>query len=141
MAQERCLADIAVDGDRMSGVGMLSHWTLDRRSGPKLSIEKAVEKQTRATARLYGLNDRGVLGLGMKARIDIIDYENIDSSLPKMVADLPAGGKRLLQTATGYRATIVSGVVTFENGVATGALPGRLLRSAPNAFTPVLAAA
>ena len=59
----------------------------------------------------------------------------------KMVADLPAGGKRLLQTATGYRATIVSGVVTFENGAATGALPGRLLRSAPNAFTPVLAAA
>ena len=120
---------------------MLSHWTRDRRSGPKLSIEKAVEKQTRATARLYGLNDRGVLAQGMKADINIIDYENINSSRPKMVADLPAGGKRLLQTATGYRATSVSGVVTFENGVATGALPGRLLRSAPNAFTPVLAAA
>jgi N-acyl-D-aspartate/D-glutamate deacylase len=53
-----------------------------------------------------------------------------------MVADLPAGGKRLLQTATGYRATIVSGIVTFENGVSTGALPGKLLRSAPNAFAP-----
>jgi N-acyl-D-aspartate/D-glutamate deacylase len=56
-----------------------------------------------------------------------------------MVADLPAGGKRLLQTATGYRATIVSGVVTFEDGVSTGALPGKLLRSAPNAFTPAAA--
>ena len=58
-----------------------------------------------------------------------------------MVPDLPAGGKRLLQTATGYRATIVSGVVTFENGIATGALPGKLLRSAPNAFTPAAALA
>ncbi len=115
---------------------MLSHWTRDRTSGPRLSIEQAVEKQTRATAALYNLKDRGVLAPGMKADVNIIDYENLRSSRPNMVADLPAGGKRLLQTATGYRATIVNGVVTFENGIATGALPGRLLRSAPNAFTP-----
>ena len=115
---------------------MLSHWTRDRTSGPKLTIEHAVEKQTRATAALYDLNDRGVLAPGMKADVNIIDYDNLRSSRPNMVADLPAGGIRLLQTATGYRATIVSGVVTFENGIATGALPGRLLRSAPNAFTP-----
>jgi N-acyl-D-amino-acid deacylase len=117
---------------------MLSHWTRDRANGPRLSIEQAVEKQTRATAALYGLGDRGVLAPGMKADVNIIDYEKINSSRPKMVADLPAGGKRLLQTATGYRATVVSGVVTFEHGVATGALPGRLLRSGPNAFTPQL---
>ena len=115
---------------------MLSHWTRDRKAGPTLSVEKAVEKQTRATAALYGLNDRGTLARGMKADINIIDYEKINSSRPKMVADLPAGGKRLLQTATGYRMTIVSGVVTFENGIATGSLPGKLLRSAPNAFVP-----
>lgn len=76
----------------------------------------------------------------MKADINIIDFENIDSSRPKMVADLSAGGKRPLQTATGCRTTFVSGVVTFENGVATGALPGRLFRSAPNVFTPVVSA-
>jgi N-acyl-D-amino-acid deacylase len=118
---------------------MLSHWTRDRKTGPTLSIEKAVEKQTRATAKLYDLHDRGVLAPGMKADVNIIDYEKIDSSRPKMVADLPAGGKRLLQTASGYRMTIVSGEITFENGVATGALPGKLLRSARNAFKPQLA--
>ena len=115
---------------------MLSHWTRDRKAGPTMSIEKAVEKQTRATASLYNLNDRGVLARGMKADVNIIDYQKIGTSPPNMVADLPAGGKRLLQTATGYRATIVSGVVTFENGVSTGALPGKLLRSSPNAFAP-----
>jgi N-acyl-D-aspartate/D-glutamate deacylase len=115
---------------------MLSHWTRDRKAGPTMSIEKAVEKQTRATAGLYNLNDRGVLACGMKADVNIIDYQKIGTSRPNMVADLPAGGKRLLQTATGYRATIVSGIVTFENGVSTGALPGKLLRSAPNAFAP-----
>ena len=118
---------------------MLSHWTRDRKAGPTMSIEKAVEKQTRATASLYNLNDRGVRARGMKADVNIIDYQKIGTSPPNMVADLPAGGKRLLQTATGYRATIVSGVVTFENGVSTGALPGKLLRSAPNAFTPAAA--
>ena len=118
---------------------LLSHWTRDR-AGAKVSIELAVEKQTRSTARLYGLNDRGVLAPGMKADINIIDYDKLSSSRPKMIPDLPAGGKRLIQTATGYRATIVSGIVTFENGVASGELPGRLLRSAPNAFTPQVAA-
>ena len=118
---------------------LLSHWTRDR-AGAKVSIELAVEKQTRSTARLYGLNDRGVLAPGMKADINIIDYDKLTSSRPNMIPDLPAGGKRLIQTATGYRATIVSGIVTFENGIASGELPGRLLRSAPNAFTPQLAA-
>ena len=115
---------------------MLSHWTRDRRAGPTVSIEKVVERQTRATARLYDLNDRGVLAPGMKADVNVIDYAKINSSRPKMVADLPAGGMRLLQTATGYKMTIVSGKVTFENGIATGALPGKLLRSAPTAFQP-----
>ena len=118
---------------------MLSYWTRDR-AGAKLTIEEAVAKQTRATASLYGLEDRGVLAPGMKADVNIIDYDRLGSSRPNMVADLPAGGKRLLQTATGYRATIVSGVVTFENGEATGDLPGRLLRSGPKAFQPALAA-
>ncbi len=114
----------------------LSHWTRDRPEGAKLTIEQAVEKQTRATAQFYGLNDRGILAPGMKADVNVIDYAKLASSRPNMVADLPAGGKRLLQMATGYRTTIVSGVVTFEDGVSSGALPGRLLRSGPNAFKP-----
>jgi N-acyl-D-aspartate/D-glutamate deacylase len=69
----------------------------------------------------------------MKADVNIIDYDRLDTTSPFMLRDLPAGGKRLVQQARGYVATIVSGVVTFENGEATGALPGRLLRSAPRA--------
>lgn len=117
---------------------LLSYWTRDRTIGPRLSIEYAVSKQTRETAAVYGLNDRGMLAPGMKADINIIDYGQLDTTSPYMLHDLPAGGKRLVQQARGYVATIVSGVVTFENGVATGALPGRLLRSAPNAFRPAI---
>ena len=107
---------------------MLTHWARDRVRGPRLALEEVVKKQTHDTARLYGFNDRGVLAPGMKADINLIDFEALDILPPEMVFDLPAQGRRLIQKAKGYRATIVSGAVTFENGVATGAKPGRLVR-------------
>lgn len=107
---------------------MLSHWARDREQGPKLTVEEVVAKQTSHTARAYGFADRGVLAPGMKADINIIDHERLECSAPSMLFDLPAGGRRIIQTATGYVATIKNGEVTFENGVATGALPGRLVR-------------
>lgn len=107
---------------------MLSHWTRDRKQGPRLPIEQVVAKQTSHTARAYGFHDRGVLAPGMRADINVIDYDRLNCSPPSMVFDLPAGSGRLVQTATGYVATIAGGQVTFENGVATGALPGRLVR-------------
>jgi N-acyl-D-amino-acid deacylase len=119
---------------------LISYWTRDRTTGPCLLLEAAVSKQTRETARAYGITDRGVLAPGMKADLNIIDYDAINCSAPKMIADLPAGGKRLIQTATGYVVTMVSGVVTFENGIATGALPGKLLRSKRHADVPALTA-
>jgi N-acyl-D-aspartate/D-glutamate deacylase len=112
---------------------MLSHWARDRSRGPRLPLEKVVAMQTRDTARLYGLNDRGVLSLGMKADINLIDFEALAIEAPEMVFDLPANGRRLIQKARGYRATIVSGEVTFENGEATGALPGKLIRGRQDA--------
>ena len=115
---------------------MLSYWTRDRTVGPRLSIEAAVKRQSHDTAHFYGMRDRGVLAPGMKADVNIIDYARLDATSPFMLRDLPAGGKRLVQQARGYVATIVSGVVTFENGEATGELPGRLLRSGRNAFVP-----
>lgn len=115
---------------------MLSYWTRDRRAGPRLSIEAAVKRQTHDTARFYGLADRGVLAPGMKADVNIIDYAQLNATSPFMLRDLPAGGKRLVQQARGYVATIVNGVVTFRNGEPTGELPGKLLRSAPGAFVP-----
>ncbi len=107
---------------------MLTHWVRDRARGERLPLEKVVSMQTRDTARLYGLNDRGVLAPGMKADLNLIDLAALEILPPEMAFDLPAGGRRLIQRARGYRATIVSGVVTFQDGEATGDLPGKLIR-------------
>ncbi len=109
---------------------MLTHWTRDRTRGERLPLEWVVRKQTLDTARLYGLGDRGVLAPGMVADVNVIDYERLLLGSPRVVADLPAGGKRLVQNATGYVATIKGGETTFEDGRDTGARPGRLLRGA-----------
>ncbi|MEX0839913.1 MAG: amidohydrolase family protein [Parvibaculum sp.] len=107
---------------------MLTHWVRDRSRGERLSIEEVVRMQTHDTARLYGLNDRGVVAPGMKADLNVIDLGNLRILPPEMVFDLPADGRRMIQRAEGYRATIVNGAVTFENGEATGEMPGRLVR-------------
>ncbi len=118
---------------------MLTHWVRDRKRGPTLPLEKVVSMQTRETARLYGLNDRGVLAPGMKADINVIDLDALAIQPPEMVFDLPANGRRMIQRAKGYVATIVSGVVTYENGEATGAMPGRLIRGPQVAATALAA--
>jgi N-acyl-D-amino-acid deacylase len=109
---------------------MLTHWTRDRWRGERLELEWVVKKQTHDTASLYGLADRGTLQPGMIADVNIIDYENLTLGNPAVVADLPAGGHRLVQSAAGYVATIKSGTLTFDGGADTGARPGRLLRGA-----------
>ena len=109
---------------------MLTHWTRDRTRGEQLPLEWIVKKQTHDTARLYGLTDRGTLEIGALADINIIDFDNLHLTNPVVVADLPAGGKRILQGATGYVETIKSGVTTFRDGVDTGARPGVLVRGA-----------
>ncbi len=107
---------------------LLTHWARDRHRGPKFSLEYVVRKQTLDTATLFGLSDRGVIQVGKKADINVIDMDALRLGVPEMVYDLPAGGRRLLQGATGYDATIVSGVVTRLGGADTGARPGRLVR-------------
>lgn len=107
---------------------MLTHWVRDRSRGERLPLEEVVRMQTHDTARLYGLNDRGVVAPGMKADLNVIDLEKLRILAPEMVFDLPAEGRRMIQRAEGYRATIVNGAVTFENGEATGEMPGRLIR-------------
>ncbi len=109
---------------------MLTHWTRDRRRGAKLPLEWVVKKQSHDTARLYGLGDRGTIEVGALADLNVIDYERLQLGNPVVVADLPAGGTRLLQGATGYVETIKSGVTTFASGHDTGARPGGLLRGA-----------
>jgi len=109
---------------------MLTHWARDRVRGEGLPLEFVVKKQTKDTATLYGLGDRGSLEVGLRADINVIDFENLRLGSPKMAHDLPSGGRRLLQDAEGYDYTIVAGEVTRDHGKDTGARPGRLLRGA-----------
>ncbi|WP_135453398.1 amidohydrolase family protein [Mycobacterium sp. DL99] len=107
---------------------LLTHWARDRHRGEKLPLEYVIRKQSHDTAQLYGMSDRGVIGVGKKADINVIDLDALTLHAPRMAYDLPAGGKRLVQGASGYDATIVSGAVTRRHGVDTGARPGRLVR-------------
>ena len=109
---------------------MLAHWVRDRTRGPRIELEAAVKMLSRDGADLYGLGDRGTIAVGQKADLNVIDLDRVDLERPRAVDDLPAGGRRLLQHARGYVATIVSGEITRRDGVDTGARPGRLVRGA-----------
>jgi len=108
---------------------LLAYWTRDRTRGPRLSLPAAVRMLTRPNAEAVGLRDRGLLTPGLKADLNVIDYDNLTLHRPVAVADLPAGGRRLTQVADGYLLTMVSGMVTYRDGEPTGALPGRLVRN------------
>ena len=125
-------AHVGIICDASYATYLLTHWGRDRAHG-RFDIGYLVKRQTLDTARAVGLLDRGVLVPGMKADINVIDFDKLEIEAPRMAFDLPAGGKRLLQGARGYTATIVSGEVIYRDGVATGALPGKLVRGAQNA--------
>ena len=112
---------------------MLTHWVRDRSRGDRLPLELIVKRQTSDTAQLYGLEDRGVLAPGYVGDVNVIDYDGLRLHSPEVVADLPAGGRRIVQRADGYLVTIKSGTVTFRDGEPTGAHPGRLLRGGRSA--------
>ncbi|MDE2008423.1 MAG: amidohydrolase family protein, partial [Rhodospirillales bacterium] len=107
----------------------LTHWTRDRAEG-RFPVEWMIRRITRDNAAALGLRDRGVLAPGYRADLNLIDYDRLRLGTPEVVYDLPAGGRRLMQRAEGYAATIVAGQVVRRDGVPTGALPGRLVRGA-----------
>jgi N-acyl-D-aspartate/D-glutamate deacylase len=107
---------------------MITHWTRDRTRGPRLALESVIRMQTADTAATVGLYDRGRLTPGLRADVNVIDYDGLRLRAPEVAYDLPAGGRRLIQRADGYVVTIVAGQVTYRGGEPTGALPGRLLR-------------
>ena len=119
---------------------ILTHWARDRVKGDRFELEFLVRKLTSDTARAYGLNDRGQLKPGLLADLNVIDFEALKLERPVAVTDLPAGGKRLVQRPEGYRYTIKSGQVTFEDGQHTGALPGGLVRGGREAVILPMAA-
>ncbi|MEV6767073.1 amidohydrolase family protein [Nocardia sp. NPDC051030] len=109
---------------------LLTHWARDRARGERIPLPTAIRKMTKDTADMYGLTDRGVIAVGKKADLNVIDFENLQLRPPAMAYDLPGGARRLLQRADGYRATIVAGQVVLRDGEDTGARPGALVRGA-----------
>jgi len=108
---------------------MLSHWGRDRSRGPGLPLPLLVKMQTSETADFFGFRDRGRLRAGLRADINLIDFDRLRLHQPEVLHDLPAGGRRLVQRVDGYRATLVAGAPVFEGGQDTGARPGRLVRA------------
>ncbi|BBK30846.1 N-acyl-D-aspartate/D-glutamate deacylase [Stella humosa] len=121
-------AHVGLICDASAPTYLLSYWARDRTRGRRFPLEYVVRKHTLDTARVYGLTDRGVIAPGMKADLNIIDFERLALRKTEVVHDLPAGGSRLLQKARGYRHTFVSGLETLRNDEYTGELPGRLMR-------------
>ncbi|MFK7733284.1 MAG: amidohydrolase family protein, partial [Pseudomonadales bacterium] len=128
----RSLADTGAHCGVLSDVSIPTYWlsyfTRERDRGERVPVEEAVKLHTHDTARCVGLEDRGTLELGMKADINVIDYENLRMLAPEVRYDLPAGGRRIFQGAEGYKYTIVSGEVIMRDGVETEAMPGKLIR-------------
>lgn len=109
---------------------LIQHWGRDRKRGNKLPLERLISMQTKETAELVGLKDRGIIKPGYKADINIINFDELSLHEPYVTNDLPAGGRRLVQKASGYEATFVSGKLAFVEGEPTGELNGRLIRGA-----------
>jgi N-acyl-D-aspartate/D-glutamate deacylase len=107
---------------------MLSHWGRDRSRGERLPLPWIVKALARDTALAVGLADRGLLAPGYKADLNVVDLDRLTLNAPEVAYDLPTGGRRLVQRADGYRATVVSGSVVYRDGEATGNLAGRLVR-------------
>ncbi len=108
---------------------MLTHWARDRSRGPTLPVEMLVKRQTSETADFFGLSDRGRLKPGLRADLNVIDFERLQVQKPELVHDMPANGRRFVQKVDGYETTIVAGTPIFEQGEHTGALPGKLIRA------------
>jgi N-acyl-D-aspartate/D-glutamate deacylase len=108
---------------------MLTHWARDRRRGPKLPLEMLIKRQTSETADFFGFADRGRLAPGLRADVNLIDFDRLQVQKPELVHDMPASGRRFIQRVDGYEATICAGAPIFERGEHTGAMPGKLVRA------------
>lgn len=121
-------AHYAVICDASYPTFLLTHWVRDRTRGERLGLAEVIRALSHDTAQVVGLKDRGVIAPGYAADLNVIDFDGMRLPSPRVAHDLPKGGRRLRQRAEGFVATIVNGVVTYRNGVATGDLPGRLVR-------------
>ncbi|MEM7217771.1 MAG: amidohydrolase family protein [Pseudomonadota bacterium] len=125
-------AHVSLIFDAVNPTYQLTHWTRDRRRGERLPLAHVVHRATRRNASLFGFTDRGLIAPGMRADVNVIDYDNLRLGALELTSDLPAGGTRLLQGARGYLAALVNGTLTRRHDADTGARPGRLLRATAN---------
>jgi N-acyl-D-aspartate/D-glutamate deacylase len=123
-------AHVSIISDASFPTTLLAHWGRDRRRGDRLDVAWLVSRHSRATAETVGLLDRGLLMPGHKGDLNVIDFDNLAVHRPRIVEDLPAGGRRVMQSADGYVHTFVGGTEVYAGGEATGDLPGRLVRGA-----------
>ena len=124
-------AHVMMISDCSSSTFHLTHWVRDRTKGDRVPLELAVHKLTGAPAAMYGFDDRGVVGVGRRADLNVIDFDNLTIQAPYLRADLPTGASRILQPSTGYLATMVAGATVRRHDEDTGQRPGRLVRSGP----------
>ncbi|MEK9871498.1 MAG: amidohydrolase family protein, partial [Gammaproteobacteria bacterium] len=122
-------AHVSLIFDAVNPTYQLSFWTRDRRRGETLPLSYVIHRATRKNAQLFGFDDRGLIAPGMKADVNVIDYDNLRLGELAIRQDLPAGGVRLMQGASGYIATLIDGVRTRDHDQDTGARPGRLIRA------------
>ena len=122
-------AHVSLIFDAVNPTYQLTYWTRDRARGDTLPLPYVIHRATRKNAQLFGFEDRGLIAAGMKADINVIDYQNLELGELEIVSDLPAGGSRLMQGASGYLATMINGEITRRFDQDTGARPGRLIRS------------
>ena len=121
-------AHVSLIFDAVNPTYQLTYWARDRSRGETLPLARVIHRATQRNAKLFGFNDRGLLRPGLKADINVIDFDNLRLGELTLQQDLPAGGSRLMQGASGYKATIINGVVTRRDDKDTGARPGRLVR-------------
>ena len=122
-------AHVGILTDASAMTYMITHWTRDRTRGRKVKLPWAIKRLTSDNATTLGLNDRGIIKIGKKADLNVINYEGLKINPPEVRYDLPAGGKRMVQTIDGYDATILSGQIVARHGKPTESLPGKLVRS------------
>jgi len=122
-------AHVGILSDASAMTYMITHWTRDRTRGRKVKLPWAIKRLTSDNAATLGLTDRGMIKIGKKADLNVINYEHLKINPPEVRYDLPAGGRRLVQTIEGYDATILSGHIVARHGKPTKFLPGKLVRS------------
>jgi N-acyl-D-aspartate/D-glutamate deacylase len=122
-------AHVSLIFDAVNPTYQLTYWTRDRKRGERLPLSHVIHRGTRRNAELFGFSDRGLIAPGMRADINVIDYDNLRLGELALCHDLPAGGARLMQGASGYLATMINGTITRRFDEDTGARPGRLIRS------------